>query len=92
MKMNLECKDIIKPDLCIFLDVDIDLCESRIKENRFDREIYENIDSQRRIRKRFFEVFDRLMESENIKIVDAGRTIPEVSADIIKIYKELKEN
>ena len=91
MKMNLGCNEIMKPDLCIFLDIDISTGEKRISENRFDREIYENVEAQRRIRKRFFEVFDRIMENENIKIVDASRTVPEVSADIIKIYNELKE-
>ncbi len=91
MKMNLGCNEILKPDLCIFLDIDISTGEKRISENRFDREIYENVEAQRRIRKRFFEVFDRIMENENIKIVDASRTVPEVSADIIKIYNELKE-
>ena len=90
MKMNLGCNEILKPDLCIFLDIDISTGEKRISENRFDREIYENVEAQRRIRKRFFEVFDRIMENENIKIVDASRTVPEVSADIIKIYNEFR--
>ncbi len=92
MNMNLDCRDILRPDLCIFLDVDTSLCDDRISENRFDREIYENAEAQKRIRKRFFEVFQKLGDSENIKIVDASRTVSEVSADIIKIYNELKEN
>ena len=53
MKMNLGCNEILKPDLCIFLDIDISTGEKRISENRFDREIYENVEAQRRIRKRF---------------------------------------
>ena len=92
MNMNLDCRDILRPDLCIFLDVDTSLCDDRISENRFDREIYENAEAQKRSRKRFFEVFQKLGDSENIKIVDASRTVSEVSADIIKIYNELKEN
>ena len=92
MDMNLNCSEIIKPDLCIFLDADIESCDERIEQNRMDREIYENKETQRRIRKRFFEVFERLRNAENIKIVDASRSIPEVSADIIKIYDSIKEN
>lgn len=92
MDMNLNCSEIIKPDLCIFLDADIESCDERIEQNRMDREIYENKETQRRIRKRFFEVFERLRDAENIKIVDASRSIPEVSADIIKIYDSIKEN
>ena len=91
MDMNLNCKEILKPDLCIFLDVSPDTGDKRISDNRLEREIYENRETQKRIRDRFYEVFGLLKDSENIKIVDASRTVSEVSADIIKIYKELKE-
>lgn len=91
MHLNLDCAEIAKPDLCIFLDVGIKQCDERISSGRLSREIYENPDAQEKIRRRFFEVFDRLGGRENIKIVDASRSISEVSADIIKIYNELGE-
>ncbi len=91
MELNLGCRKIIRPDLCIFLDVDIDSCDERIEKNRLEREIYENKSTQEKIRKRFFEVFEKLGKEENIKIIDAARDICEVSADIIKIYHDLKE-
>lgn len=91
MNMNLGCREIIKPDICIFLDIRPETSEERISANRLEREIYENADTQARIRRRFFEVFELLGDSENIKIVDASKAIPEVSADIIKIYNEIKE-
>ena len=92
MQLNIGCREIMRPDLCIFLDADIDSCDERISSSRLDREIYENKQAQARIRSRFFEVFDRLKDSENINIVNAARDIPAVSADIIKIYNSLKEN
>lgn len=92
MDMNLNCREIMKPDLCIFLDISPEAGEKRISAGRMDREIYENAQAQKRIRDRFYEVFELLKDSENIKIVDASRTVQEVSADIIKIYNELKEN
>ena len=92
MDMNLNCKEIIRPDVCIFLDISPDDGDKRLSADRTEREIYENTDTQKKIRKRFFEVFDLLKDTENIKIVDASRTVSEVSADIIKIYNELKEN
>lgn len=90
MDMNLNCREILKPDLCIFLDIDSKDSDERIAKNRLEREIYENRSVQEKIRKRFFEVFALLKDSENIKIVDASRTVEEVSADIIKIYHEFK--
>ena len=92
MDMNLNCKEIMRPDLCIFLDVSPEQGDKRINDSRLEREIYENTEAQQRIRKRFFEVFELLKDRENIKIVDASGTISAVSADIIKIYNELKEN
>ena len=90
MGLNLGCKEIIRPDLCIFLDVDIDSCDERIEKNRFSREIYENKETQRMVRNRFFEVFKKLKDSENIKIVNAAREIPEVFSDIVKIYETIE--
>ena len=92
MDMNLNCPEIMKPDLCIFLDISPEAGEKRIADNRLDREIYESLSAQRRIRERFMEVFAVLRGSENIKIVDASRTVSDVSADIIKIYNQLKES
>lgn len=89
MKMNLECKEIVKPDLCIFLDIDTEKSDERISRNRLEREIYENKTAQKKIRKRFFEVFELLKDSENIRIVDGARTVSEISEEIIKIYENL---
>lgn len=92
MKSNLDCREILKPDICIFLDADTECCDNRIKNNRFEREMYENKSALERIRKRFFDVFEILKDTENIKIVNSARPIGEISADIIKIYNSLKEN
>ncbi len=89
MEINLGCSEITRPDLCIFLDVDIDSCDERIEKNRFSREIYENKTIQEKIRHRFFEIFDRLGDRDNIKIVNAAREISEVSSDILRIYNDL---
>ena len=88
--MNLNCKEILKPDLCIFLDIDSKSSDERISKNRLEREIYEEKSVQEKVRKRFLEVFGLLKDSENVKIVDASRSISEVSADIINIYNEFK--
>lgn len=91
MNLNLGCREIMRPDLCIFLDADINSCDERIEKNRFGREIYENKETQRKVRQRFFDVFKRLEKSENIKIVDASREISEVFSDIIEIYNSLMQ-
>ncbi len=91
MDMNLSCREILKPDVCIFLDVSPDVGEQRLAESRTEREIYENSQTQKKVRERFLEVFRMLEGRENIRIVDASRSVGEVSADIIEIYNSLKE-
>ena len=89
MEMNLDSPDILKPDICIFLDVDPDVCMQRIDSSRAFIEIYEKASTLKRIRSRFFEVFERLKDIENIKIIDAARSPEEIASDIEKIIFSL---
>lgn len=89
--MNLNCPQVLKPDLCIFLDVDPKRCKHRIDSERTHVEIFENDENTMvEIRSRFFKVFRRLNEIENIEIVDANRPINVVSDEILRLVLELK--
>lgn len=86
MHSNLDCPDIIKPDLCIFLDVDAESCKQRVDQNRLHLEIFEQSSAQLgSIRSKFFEVFARLENTERIKVINAARSIDEVAKDIADI-------
>lgn len=91
MRMNLDCDEVLKPDLCIFLDLDPEICDERLGKDRVNREIFENKSTLERIRKRFFDVFEILGQSENIKIIDAMRSVEEVHTDVMNIVSELKK-
>ncbi len=91
MDMNLNCPEILKPDLCIFLDIDAEASKQRIDENRATVEIFENTKTLDKIRNKFFEVFKRL-DNENIHIVNAADSVENVAAKIYEIFeKEFKE-
>ena len=91
--LNLGCEDIRKPDLCIFLDLTPEDSMRRISSARSsdDIEIYENIPYLTDIRARFYDVINMLKGDENIKIIDASKTIDEVADDIesavLDLYK-----
>ena len=78
MDSNLNCPDIIKPDVCVFLDVPPEECDRRIAAGRASREIFEQIETIRRIREKYMEVF-RLLPEHNIKIVSAIGTPEEIT-------------
>lgn len=88
MDINLNCPEITKPDLCIFLDVPTKQCDERMN-SRQSREIFENVEAMEKIRSRFFEVFDLLKDKENIAVINAARNIEAVSADVISVCKKI---
>ena len=87
MDSNLNCPDIIKPDVCVFLDVPPEECDRRIAAGRAWREIFEQIETIRRIREKYMEVF-RLLPEHNIKIVSAIGTPEEITE---RVYAAVAE-
>ena len=90
MDMNLNCPEIIKPDLCIFLDVDYKKCKARVDEERPHLEIFESDESiMEATRTQFYEVFKLLNQTEHIQIIDANRSINTVADEIYRIVVAL---
>ena len=87
MDSNLNCPDIIKPDVCVFLDVPPEECDRRIAAGRASREFFEQIETIRRIREKYMEVF-RLLPEHNIKIVSAIGTPEEITE---RVYAAVAE-
>lgn len=91
--MNLNCPSILKPDICIFFDVDPESCHERIESGRVYLEIFErDIQQVQAIRERYYEAFELLSGRDNIAVVDAARTPEQVAADVEKIIDKLIED
>lgn len=82
-RINLDCPEIRKPDLCVFLDLDYAACCRRMERDRSFREIYETEEILNAVRKRYFDAFDWLKGRDTIVVIQAGRSIEEVAADIL---------
>lgn len=90
MEMNLNCPDIRKPDICIFLDVDHRACKARIDSRGEALEVFErDVGTLEAIRAKFFEVFRLLEGRENIHVVNADRGPEAVAEDIFALVKTL---
>lgn len=87
--MNLGCPEIIKPDLCIYLDLTPEQSLDRISRGRDSVEIYENLETLERVRTAFMRVFEDLGKCDNIKIVNAYRSPEEIAKEIAHIVDEL---
>lgn len=85
MKINLECNEIITPDLCIFLDVNPDTCKKRIDTLRNKPELYEkSAELMQKIRQNFLQIFDKLKETQKIIVINANLDLDDVKKEIIK--------
>lgn len=68
IELNRQAMELLTPDLVVFLDLDPEEGMARISR-RGERERYENLDRQKKIREKYFEVFERFSGRENIVIV-----------------------
>lgn len=98
---NLNCPEIKRPDLCIFLDLTPEESMARILKNRTSTEIYETREQLERIRGSFMETFSYLREfrnpdgsarGERMEILSAAGTPEEVAARILAAVLPLYEN
>lgn len=89
MNMNLNCPEIEKPDLCIYLDVSAKECDKRIQSDRRHTEIFENYDTIIKTRNRFFEVFKKLEGKENIVVISSDGDIESISRDIFREVEKI---
>ena len=89
--MNLSCPDIMKPDLCIYLDLLPSQSLERIRKGRESVEIYETEEILARVRDTFMTVIDDLKETDNIAVIDAYRPINAIAEDIKYAVRELNK-
>lgn len=77
--MNLNCPEIRRPDLCIFLDLSPEESLARIGRERTHTEIYEKKEILEAVRCQFLHVFEEL--DDRVTVIDTtGRSIDEVAA------------
>ena len=88
--MNIDCPEIRRPDVCIYLDLTPEESLARISKGRESMEIYENLEKLTEVRNSFFSVIDDLRaDGENIFTVNANRSIEDISDEIFDIVAKI---
>lgn len=85
--MNLNCPEIRKPDVCIFLDLTPEQSMARIEGGRVTKEIYETKERLSLVRDQFYRVFEELKGRDRIEIVNASRSIEEIHREIVGLLE-----
>jgi dTMP kinase len=78
-----------RPDLTILLDVEPELAAARRAAEGRREELYDRLEMQRRVAAGYREVARRLGDRERIAILDGGRAIDEVAAEILRLAEDL---
>ena len=90
LDMNINCPEIRKPDICIFLDLEPEKAIERISANRMVTEIYEEKSRLEKYRKRYFDIFEMLKFTDNIAVVDTDRSIESIADDLYELVSKLE--
>ena len=86
-RMNLDCPEIRRPDLCIFLDISPKKAIERIGARAQATEIYEKEETLALFRDTFLRVFDTL--DDRVAVIDADGTPDEVFSRILTAVEPL---
>lgn len=79
---NSQSAEILRPSVTVFIDVDPEDAIRRIAKTRSQPELFETRERLISVRKKYFEAFEKLRDSENVLVVDGGRDPRAVEAEI----------
>ena len=82
------CAELLRPDINIYIDIDPQVSLGRVSR-RGSTERYEKLDNMERVRKKYFELFERLGKEEKIAVVQSRREVQETAKKIREVADEL---
>ncbi len=88
IQANSQSREILRPTVTIFIDVDPDTAMDRITKNRFSQELFEKRSRLAEVREKYFQIFERFREEEKYVVIDGKRTQEEIAEDIWNAVKE----
>jgi dTMP kinase len=81
-------KNIIRPDLTLFLDVPPAICMKRMQAQRWHVELYEDLDNLEKVRRNFlFSIDKSKAEGERIATINGHQYPKDVHREIVQAYK-----
>lgn len=94
IEANSLSAELLRPDINVFIDISPDVSMRRLQMGRSSMELYETLDNLKKVRKTYFEAFEKLKLEENIFITDGNRppdaVALEIWQEVSKISKAVK--
>ncbi len=83
IQANARARELLKPDITFYLELDPSHSMHRINSNRSSKEIYENLDIQKKVSENYIKAIDINNDEENIIIINALLTQIEIFKKVI---------
>lgn len=80
--MNTPSRDLLKPDLHIFVDTDPDTAVERIAVNRQHTELFEKKSRLVRTREQYLNAIEKMQGEENIVIINGTKPVEEIAEEV----------
>ena len=92
--LNEESMKILHPTATIFIDIEPETAMERIRKNRLERELFEELSRLRLVREKYLEAFERFHNAEKVIRIDGNRSQEQIAEEIWEqirgFVKELK--
>lgn len=89
MQANEPAREIMRPDINIFIDIEPELAMKRISANRFQKELFEERSRLELVRNHYLEAFDRLRNEERVAVIRGNQDQDRVMQDIWNVVKNI---
>jgi dTMP kinase len=90
IQANALCAQLLRPHLNIFIDITPETGMERIRKGRNSLELFETLENQTKVRKKYFEVMKQLKSDEKLFITNGARPPEEIALDILKAVEMIK--
>lgn len=80
--LNQKVREILKPDVHIYIDTSIDVAMSRILKTRENIDIFENKKSLEKISSNYKKCFEKFKNEENILIINGNLSENEIAEEV----------
>lgn len=89
MHANEPAREIMRPDMNLFIDIEPELAMERISKNRFQKELFEERSRLELVRNNYLKAFDRLRDEEQVAVIRGNQEQEAVARDIWDVVKNI---
>lgn len=84
----LNDKEVLQPDLVLYLDVSVEQSLSRLSTRNTTRDVYEKKENLEKIKKNYMNIWQRFAPEINLRVIDASKTMSEILVKAKKLIAE----